>query len=65
MFVHSYYFSCILLFLYFLLAENRTNAGQLNAMRALVEAMTLHKADARVVRLAAYAFGSICGDNGV
>ena len=55
----------LIIFCYFLLAENRRKAGQLNAMRALVDAMTVHKANARNAEDAAYALGNICEDNGV
>ena len=58
--MHSDYFSCV-----FLLAENRAKAGQLDAIRSLVDAITLHKGDARVVDNAAVALGNICCDNGV
>ena len=54
-----------LIFLYVLLAENKDKAGQLNAILALVDAMTLHKGDARVAEYAAYALAYICDDNGV
>ena len=51
--------------MYFLLAKNQIKAGQLNVIQLLVDAMTVHKADARVASQAAAALGNICGDNGV
>ena len=49
----------------YLLAENKIKAGQLNAMQALVDAMTLHKGDVHVARTAAAALGEMCSGNGV
>ena len=44
--------------------ENRIKAGQLGAMEALLEALSLHKANAEVAREVAYALTYICA-NGI
>ena len=49
---HSHY-------LFLMFSENRIKAVQLDVMRALVEVMTLHKADANVSKSAACAFRAI------
>ena len=47
------------------LAENQIKAGQLNVIQALMEVMTVHKANANISEKAAFALGSICCKNGV
>ena len=52
---YSHHFSVI-----FLSDENQIKAGQLNVMQALVEMMTVHKANAAVAQQAAGALRNIC-----
>ena len=45
--------------------ENQVKAGQLGAMEALLDALSLHKANAEVAREVATAFANICRENGI
>ena len=46
-------------------AENQVKAGQLRVMEALLESLSLHKANAQVAEYVACAMGNICGNNGI
>ena len=45
--------------------DNRVKAGQLGVMEALLEALSLHKANAEVANIVAGAIGNICNSNGI
>jgi len=47
-------------FSYYISAENKIKAGQLNVIQVLVEVMLVHKADAVVAQNAAGALRNIC-----
>ena len=44
--------------------ENQVKAGQLGVMEALLEALSLHKANAEVAREVATAISKMCQKNG-
>ena len=46
-------------------AENQVKAGQLRVMEALLEALSLHKANAQVADRVAFAMGNVCANNGI
>ena len=45
--------------------ENHAKAGQLRVMQALLEALSVHKANAEVARLVAFAIVNICRKHGI
>ena len=45
--------------------ENQVKAGQLGVMEALLEALSLHKANAEFAASVAGAIANICGNNGI